>query len=261
MGPQGPPGRPPSPKMAATPRVSMVMEPENPAVPGFAMRYASFDDAVSFLINCFLPAGGLEDEENRFPYIFLLMHEWFVTSEKLARCLVEHYVTSNTQHRCLPPCNHTLQHSAHCPAYKHKAQVCQVFGYWIQKFPRHFEAAGVSSILLMFQSRLRQEGNPRLAEVVNMSRLPSSRDWARCVSVRHPLAKHTRKVSLVFDHLEPRELADHLTYLEHKVMRRITVSAPLLLLNTVATMSNCCNVSTMPVPFNFVWCLFMLCYL
>lgn len=53
MGPQGPPGRPPSPKMAATPRVSMVMEPENPAVPGFAMRYASFDDAVSFLINCF----------------------------------------------------------------------------------------------------------------------------------------------------------------------------------------------------------------
>lgn len=39
------------------------------------------------------------------------------------------YVTSNTQHRCLPPCNHTLQHSAHCPAYKHKAQVCQVFGY------------------------------------------------------------------------------------------------------------------------------------
>lgn len=119
----------------------------------------------------------------------------------------------------------------------------------------------MSSILLMFQSRLRQEGNPRLAEVVNMSRLPSSRDWARCVSVRHPLAKHTRKVSLVFDHLEPRELADHLTYLEHKVMRRITVSAPLLLLNTVATMSNCCNVSTMPVPFNFVWCLFMLCYL
>ena len=44
------------------------------------------------------------------------------------------------------------------------------------------------------------------------------------MSVRNPPAKHTRKISLVFDHLEASELADHITFLEHKVMRRITVS-------------------------------------
>ncbi|XP_064489647.1 ras guanyl-releasing protein 3-like isoform X1 [Ornithodoros turicata] len=200
---------------------ALILDSENPPVSGFHVRAATLDAAINFLIKCFLPIGGLEDEENRFPYIFLLMHEWFVTTQKLALCLIDQYVTSNTQHRCLLPCVHTLQHSTHCPVYKHKAQVCQVFRYWICKFPQHFDGDEVSVLLGAFQKRLRQEGHAVLADLVDLSRIPQ-RDWARCVSVRHPLAKHTRKVSLVFDHLEPRELADHLTYLEHRVMRRIT---------------------------------------
>lgn len=119
MGPQG--------SMGSSPKDGLVWDTENPAVPGFSLRAASFDAALRFLIDCFVPIGGLEDDENRFPYIFLLMHQWFVKSEKLARCLVDQYVTSNTQHRCMLPCVHTLQHSTHCPIYKHKAQVCQVF--------------------------------------------------------------------------------------------------------------------------------------
>ncbi|OXA42819.1 RAS guanyl-releasing protein 1 [Folsomia candida] len=35
-------------------------------------------------------------------------------------------------------------------------------------------------------------------------------------------ARPSRKVSLVFNHLEPNELALHLTFLEHKIIRRIT---------------------------------------
>jgi len=53
----------------------------------------------------------------------------------------------------------------------------------------------------------------------------ASYDWIRNVSFREPDASRpSRKVSLVFNHLEPDELALHLTFLEHKIMRRITVS-------------------------------------
>lgn len=46
-------------------------------------------------------------------------------------------------------------------------------------------------------------------------------DWMRRISVRP--GKHNRKVSLVFNHLEPMELAEHLSYLEYKAFRRINV--------------------------------------
>ena len=43
----------------------------------------------------------------------------------------------------------------------------------------------------------------------NLSFSPSY-DWMRSISVRNPSMRHNRKVSLVFNHLEPEELADHL---------------------------------------------------
>ena len=51
-----------------------------------------------------------------------------------------------------------------------------------------------------------------------------SYDWMRVISVRNPTMRTNRKVSLVFNHLEPKELADHLTFLEHKIFRRLNVS-------------------------------------
>ena len=51
-----------------------------------------------------------------------------------------------------------------------------------------------------------------------------SYDWMRNMSVRSSAMRHNRKVSLVFNHLEPMELAEHLTYLEYKAFRRINVS-------------------------------------
>ena len=50
-----------------------------------------------------------------------------------------------------------------------------------------------------------------------------SYDWMRMMSVRNPGGmKPSRKVSLVFNHLEPDELAEHLTFLDFKVIRRIS---------------------------------------
>ena len=47
-------------------------------------------------------------------------------------------------------------------------------------------------------------------------------DWMHKMSVRHK-AKRKKKVPLVFKHLEPKELAEQLTYMEFKAIRRISV--------------------------------------
>ena len=50
-----------------------------------------------------------------------------------------------------------------------------------------------------------------------------SYDWMRKLTQRKKQAKKG-KASLLFDHLEPMELAEHLTFLEFKSIRRISVS-------------------------------------
>lgn len=50
-----------------------------------------------------------------------------------------------------------------------------------------------------------------------------SYDWMRKLTQRKKQAKKG-KASLLFDHLEPMELAEHLTFLEYKSIRRISVS-------------------------------------
>lgn len=49
-----------------------------------------------------------------------------------------------------------------------------------------------------------------------------SYDWMRRVTQRKKASKKG-KACLLFDHLEPIELAEHLTFLEHKSFRRISV--------------------------------------
>lgn len=50
-----------------------------------------------------------------------------------------------------------------------------------------------------------------------------SYDWMRKLTQRKKQVKKG-KASLLFDHLEPIELAEHLTFLEYKSIRRISVS-------------------------------------
>ena len=52
----------------------------------------------------------------------------------------------------------------------------------------------------------------------------NARDWSRKLTQRiKSNTSKKRKVSLLFDHLEPEELSEHLTYLEFKSFRRISV--------------------------------------
>uniref|UniRef100_T1JIP6 Ras guanyl-releasing protein 3 n=1 Tax=Strigamia maritima TaxID=126957 RepID=T1JIP6_STRMM len=152
------------------------------------------------------------------------MHKWFVPSEQVAMHLVSLFRRSEKipTTSCHAVCRHTQSHAITCPLFKQKSRVCHTFRYWIHKFPMHFDMEHrLKSILKDFHSELLNSHNYPLSHLVDVSNVPSY-DWMRNMSVRNPSVKHNRKVSLVFNHLEPDELAEHLTFLEHKVMRRIS---------------------------------------
>lgn len=60
--------------------------------------------------------------------------------------------------------------------------------------------------------------------LIALASLPSpTYKWKRQVTQRNPVAQKKRKMSLLFDHLEPLELAEHLTYLEYRSFCKILV--------------------------------------
>lgn len=61
-----------------------------------------------------------------------------------------------------------------------------------------------------------------------------SYDWMRRVTQRKKVSKKG-KACLLFDHLEPIELAEHLTFLEHKSFRRISVRNLTFILPRITT--------------------------
>ncbi|XP_013774259.1 uncharacterized protein LOC106459203 isoform X2 [Limulus polyphemus] len=201
----------------------LVWEEERPYVSGIAVKAGTLDALIDLLVSSFLPVGGLEEENNDFPHVFLLMHQWFVSSKELAKRLTDLFWKAEQLYGCRPPCPHTLEYVNRCRVYQFRTRVCQAFRFWIRSFPIHFDLNNeVTLLLLDFQQSIRDRGYSALGDLVDVSKVPSYH-WARSVSVRNPSGKHTKKkVSLVFDHLEPAELADHLTCLEHKMMSRIT---------------------------------------
>lgn len=132
---------------------------------------------------------------------------------------------SSDQCSALSQCKHDQQ--ALCQIYKFRRSVCYAVRFWIRQFPVHFDLdAKLSSLVKDWQRWLTTDDRfhcAELAPLIDLGCLPSY-DWIRNISVRDPSVKHCRKVSLVFNHLEPSELAKHLTYLEHRIMRRISVS-------------------------------------
>ncbi|XP_061601320.1 ras guanyl-releasing protein 3 isoform X2 [Cololabis saira] len=65
-----------------------------------------------------------------------------------------------------------------------------------------------------------QLGSEEHFKLIDISTIPSY-DWMRKLTQRKKQAKKG-KASLLFDHLEPMELAEHLTFLEFKSIRRIS---------------------------------------
>ncbi|RUS84275.1 hypothetical protein EGW08_007968 [Elysia chlorotica] len=194
------------------------------SVEGVPVKSATVERLIQMCVEAFTEKG-LDKKQEKFVTVFFLMHQWFMTSEELAQAFIDLYQGCEETITCsMVACPH-LPINTDCSIQVFKKMICQAVRHWITKFPLHFDMdTRVTTTVKKLSSLLQAEGNYKLKELVDVSKVPSY-DWMRNMSVRNTVyGKHSRKVSLVFNHLEPKELASQLTYLEYKAFRRVHFS-------------------------------------
>uniref|UniRef100_A0A4W3JVR5 RAS guanyl releasing protein 3 (calcium and DAG-regulated) n=1 Tax=Callorhinchus milii TaxID=7868 RepID=A0A4W3JVR5_CALMI len=130
-----------------------------------------------------------ELRNSQLPRMVLLIHRWYLLSTELAGKLQDCF----------------------------KLQL-----YWISEFPAEFNLdLGLVRLTEEFREVASQLGYEEHSKLIDISSIPSY-DWMRRVTQRKKITKKKGKASLLFDHLEPLELAEHLTFLEYKSFRRIS---------------------------------------
>uniref|UniRef100_A0A8B9NTJ2 RAS guanyl-releasing protein 1 n=1 Tax=Apteryx owenii TaxID=8824 RepID=A0A8B9NTJ2_APTOW len=104
-------------------------------------------------------------------------------------------------------------------------KICYFVRYWITEFWVMFKMdSKLSKTMEEFQELVKANGVELHCHLIDTTQI-NSRDWSRKLTQRVKAnTSKKRKVSLLFDHLEPEELSDHLTYLEFKSFRRISFS-------------------------------------
>ncbi|XP_036448511.1 ras guanyl-releasing protein 3 isoform X1 [Colossoma macropomum] len=141
---------------------------------------------------------------NQLPRTLLLMHRWYVSSTELAGKLLMIYrdCTGDDGQRT-------------------RLKICYLMRYWIVEFPAEFDLdLGLIRLTEEFRDVAAQLGCDQHLKLLDISTIPSY-DWMRKLTQRKKQVKKG-KASLLFDHLEPIELAEHLTFLEYKSIRRIS---------------------------------------
>ncbi|XP_075452741.1 ras guanyl-releasing protein 3 isoform X3 [Ascaphus truei] len=140
----------------------------------------------------------------QLPRTVLLMHRWYLSSTELAGKLLSIY-----RDACEENCNDL------------RLKTCHFMRYWILEFPAEFNLdLGLIRVTEEFRELASQLGYEEHIHLIDISSIPSY-DWMRRVTQRKKTSKKG-KVCLLFDHLEPIELAEHLTFLEYKAFRRIS---------------------------------------
>ncbi|XP_061692288.1 LOW QUALITY PROTEIN: ras guanyl-releasing protein 3 [Syngnathoides biaculeatus] len=164
-------------------------------------KAASLD---ALLIECIRAFGDNGELQGNLPRMLLLMHRWYVTSSELAGKLLMMY----------RDCNDNDYH-------KTRLKTCYFMRYWIGTFPAEFNLdLGLIRITKEFREVAERLSYEEHFKLLDISTIPSY-DWMRKLTQRKKQDKKG-KTSLLFDHLEPIELAEHLTFLEFKSIRRIS---------------------------------------
>ncbi|KAL7873434.1 hypothetical protein AOLI_G00125050 [Acnodon oligacanthus] len=101
-------------------------------------------------------------------------------------------------------------------------KMCYFVRYWISEFWTMFRLHScLAESLEQFRELMREHGQEKLCPLLQ-NKWMGDREWSRKASQKIKASSKKRKVSLLFDHLEPVELAEHLTYLEFKSFCRIS---------------------------------------
>ncbi|XP_042296793.1 RAS guanyl-releasing protein 2 isoform X2 [Sceloporus undulatus] len=151
---------------------------------------------------------GFDDEgkvrDPQLVRMFLMMHPWYIPSSELAAKLLQIYQESDGSE------NSSLQ-----------IKTCHLVRYWISAFPAEFDLnPELAEQIKELKELLGREGHERHSSLIDIESVPTYK-WKRQVTQRQPVAQKKRKTSLLFDHLESGELAEHLTHLEYHSFSKI----------------------------------------
>ncbi|XP_078098011.1 RAS guanyl-releasing protein 1-like [Mustelus asterias] len=138
--------------------------------------------------------------------VTLMMHSWIIPSAEFAhKLLVLYQDASEEKHSQL------------------RAKICHFVRYWITHYPIVFTVdSKLEDVMSQFWEVVRKEGEESHCQLIDTSNI-HMHDWTRKYTQHGtPNNNKKRKVSLLFDHLEPAELAEHLSYLEFKSFCRLS---------------------------------------
>ncbi|XP_039597377.1 RAS guanyl-releasing protein 1-like isoform X1 [Polypterus senegalus] len=186
-------------KFAQTPQVKEIMPL------GQLAKGASLEELIESCIQSFDAEGRL-CHSNQILEVTLTMHRLIMTSSDLLERLIMLYknaLDKNSLIDCL--------------------KICYLVRYWITELWVMFRVdTRLTDTMEQFQEMVREYGHEEHCRLIDTSQI-NAREWSRKITQRiKPNSSKKRKVSLLFDHLEPEELAEHLTYLEFKSFRRIS---------------------------------------
>uniref|UniRef100_A0A146X7M9 RAS guanyl-releasing protein 2 n=1 Tax=Fundulus heteroclitus TaxID=8078 RepID=A0A146X7M9_FUNHE len=168
--------------------------------PVLSEQSATVDELVEACIQAFDENGTLKDSS--LVRMFLMMHPWYIPSTDMAKKLV-------------------LKSQEESCTEERRTRICHLVKYWISEFPAEFNLnPELEDQMKDFKDLLTTEGNERQSQLIDLDSVPSYK-WKRQVTQRVPSVSKKRKMSLLFDHLDSSELAEHLTFLEYKSFCKI----------------------------------------
>ncbi|KAM3595612.1 uncharacterized protein V6R79_026265 [Siganus canaliculatus] len=172
---------------------------------GHLTKGASWEELIQACLQSF-DANGCVSGSSHLLNISLTMHRLLISSSDLLDRLISLFkiALDNDQ-----------------PAECHR--ICSFIRHWIQEFWVMFRLHhSLSDSLEQFRELIREHGQEHLCALLETKWI-NERDWSWKASQKIKAnCSKKRKVSLLFDHLEPIELAEHLTYLEFKSFCRIS---------------------------------------
>ncbi|XP_022348647.1 RAS guanyl-releasing protein 1 isoform X2 [Enhydra lutris kenyoni] len=174
---------------------------------GHLAKGASLDELIDSCIQSFDVDGNL-CRSNQLLQVMLTMHRIIISSAELLQKVITLYkdaLAKNSPGLCL--------------------KICYFVRYWITEFWIMFKMdASLTNTMEEFQELVKASGEELHCHLIDTTQI-NARDWSRKLTQRiKSNTSKKRKVSLLFDHLEPEELSEHLTYLEFKSFRRISFS-------------------------------------
>uniref|UniRef100_A0A8C5KUA8 RAS guanyl-releasing protein 4 n=1 Tax=Jaculus jaculus TaxID=51337 RepID=A0A8C5KUA8_JACJA len=164
----------------------------------------SEDELLEKCFQCFDSAGSLRCGDHILNMV-LAMHSWVLPSADLAAQLKYQKATKNEQEM-------------------RQLQICYFVRYWMTQHPEavHQEPQ-LEEVINRFWTTVAQEGNSAQRSLRDVFNLLSPEGPGPPPPLSSPGLGKKRKVSLLFDHLETEELAQHLTYLEFRSFQAIMV--------------------------------------